>query len=60
MEMFDNSSQKFKQMLIAFLESKGLKLIRYPIIGGVELDFFYLYKFVTKRGGFNVCHDIFN
>ena len=54
MEIFDNSSPKFRQMLMAFLESKGLKLIRYPIIGGVELDFFYLYKFVPKRGGFNV------
>ena len=54
MEIFDNSPVKFKQMLKEFFASKGQKLIRYPIIGGVELDFFYLYKFVTKRGGFNV------
>ena len=54
MDIFENSSAKFKEMLHEFHNSKGMKLIRYPIIGGIELDFFYLYKFVTKRGGFNV------
>jgi len=53
MSDFENNPDQFKKLLGDFLLTKG-QILRYPIIGGMELNFFYLYKFVIKKGGFNV------